>query len=90
MTQAAGANANTSPNSSTAVSPALPARADPGEYDVQITPGLRRHRRVGLPEELIQSPLRGGKQACLDVFDGLVCRGRHEVGAVTCQGFTNR
>src|SRR6267154_2146551 len=60
-----------------------------GEYDVQITPGLRRHRRVGLPEELIQSPLRGGKQACLDVFDGLVCRARHEVGAETYQGFTN-
>ena len=56
----------------------------------EITPGLRRHRRVGLPEELIQSPLRGGKQACLDVFDGLVCRGRHEVGAETYQGFTNR
>src|SRR6266849_2910641 len=53
-----------------------------GEYDVQITPGLRRHRRVGLPEELIQSPLRGGEQACLNVFDGLVCThwgGRHEV-----------
>jgi len=36
---------------------------------------------------------RGGKQDCLDVFDGLVgthWRGRHEVSAGTCQGFTNR
>jgi hypothetical protein len=40
-----------------------------------------------------QSRLRGGKQGCLDVFDGLVgthWRGRHEVSAGTCQGFTNR
>jgi len=55
--------------------------------------GLRRHRRMGPPDELIQSRLRGDKQACLDVFDGLVLHplgGRHEVGAGSCQGFTNR
>jgi hypothetical protein len=55
--------------------------------------GLRRHCRAGLPDELIQSRLRGGKQGCLDAFDGLVCthwEGRHEAGAGTCQVFTNR
>jgi hypothetical protein len=48
---------------------------------------------TGKTKRLIQSRLRGGKQGCLDVFDGLVCThwgGRHEVGAGTCQGFTNR
>jgi hypothetical protein len=42
---------------------------------------------------IIQCQLRGGKQDCLGVFDGIVCthwRVRHEVGAGTCQGFTNR
>ena len=34
--------------------------------------GLRGHRRVG-PTRRAQSGLRGGKQGCLDVFDGLVC-----------------
>jgi hypothetical protein len=50
-------------------------------------------RVTGTPQAHQQSRLRGGKQGCLDVFDGLVCThwgGRHEVGAGTCQGFTNR
>ena len=50
-------------------------------------------RRVGPPDELIQSRLRGGKQGCLDVFDGFVCshwEGRHEVASGTDQAFTNR
>ena len=82
----------------------LPSAADRTEERRRDTPrirvaslrsfsDLRRHRRVGPPNELIQSRLRGGKQACLDVFDGLVCthrRGRHEVGAANVDGGCGR
>ena len=55
--------------------------------------GLTDQAIAAVANELIQSRLRGGKQGCLDVFDGLVCThwgGRHEAGAGTCQVFTNR
>jgi len=48
------------------------ARADPAST-ISRSPRLRRHRRVGLPEELIQSPLRGGS-SLPRFFEWLVCR----------------
>jgi hypothetical protein len=41
--------------------------------------GLRRHRRAGSTDEFIPNRHPGGKQACLDVFDGL---GLHPLGRV--------